>query len=293
MTRLNLNALRVFSVVARHGNLQHAADELNVSRGAVSQRIRRLELDLGVVLLQRETRGVSLTPAGERCRAAIDNALGTLETALVDISGAMRVDHVTLHLGPSTAAKWLMPRMKAFSDRFPGITLRTEVHDRILSRNLGRNEIAIWPGKAADRNPTHRTQRLVDIRLVAVCSPDLMLPHTPMALDELVDLPLLQDAHRRWDALFGIMGQHAPRKVLNFDRAALALDAAMEGHGIAIAPTYMVERDICQKRLVEIWAHPDPTDDCLFVSWSGEHGGQRHLERIVDWIQSGFEDGAR
>lgn len=57
MTDVNLNALRVFSVVAAHGNLQRAADELNLSRGAVSQRIKQLEIDLGVVLLFRGARG--------------------------------------------------------------------------------------------------------------------------------------------------------------------------------------------------------------------------------------------
>lgn len=62
MKQINLNALRVFAVAASRGNLQRAADELNLSRGAVSQRIKQLKIDLGVVLLVRGARGVSMTP---------------------------------------------------------------------------------------------------------------------------------------------------------------------------------------------------------------------------------------
>ncbi|APX12372.1 LysR family transcriptional regulator [Tateyamaria omphalii] len=289
MNHINLNALRVFAVVARHGNLQRAADELCISRGAVSQRIKRLELDLGVVLLERGARGVSVTAAGARCRAAIDEALGTLETALVDVMGAGAADHVTMHLGSSTAATWLMPRMGAFAARFPKVALRTEVHDQVLSRSLGRNEIAIWPGAAPDPNPAHHSRHLTDIRLMAVCSPDLMQTGTPVDLDALLCLPLLQDAHRRWERLVEATGHAARHRVLNFDRAALAIDAAVGGHGVALVPTYMVERDVSAGRLVRIWEHPEPPRTHLYVSWSKDHTGQRHLGRVVEWILSEFE----
>ncbi|WP_147112753.1 LysR family transcriptional regulator [Tateyamaria sp. syn59] len=292
MNRLNLNALRVFAVVARHGNLQRAADELCISRGAVSQRIKRLELDLGVVLLERGAGGVSVTAAGARCKAAVDAALGTLETALVDIKDAAGTDQVTLHLGASTATKWLMPRIGAFDARFPKVGLRTEVHDQVLCRSLGRNEIAIWPGAAPDPNPAHHTRHLTSIRLVAVCSSDLLHADAPVDLDTLLRMPLLQDAHRRWEQLMENAGHATQRKVLNFDRAALAIDAAIGGHGVALVPSYMVEVDVSAGRLVEIWAHPEPPATHLYVSWSREHMGQRHLGRVVDWIVAEFELGA-
>ena len=283
---MNLNALRVFAVVARYGNLQHAADQLNLSRGAVSQRIKQLEIDLGVVLLKREARGVSLTPEGERCRAAVDDALATLETAFVGIKDAK--DRITLHLGPSMATKWLMPRMAAFADTFPDTSLRTEVHDQRLSRNLGRNEIAIWPGKVPDPNPVDHIRHLTDIRLAAVCSPYFLRPDWPMGLETLLTLPLLQDAHQRWDRLIAAAGHQASHKLLNFDRSALALDAAIGGHGVAIAPTYMIENDIRAGQLVEIWFSPEPSEDHLFLSWSRDHLGQRRISRVVNWILAEF-----
>jgi LysR family transcriptional regulator, glycine cleavage system transcriptional activator len=240
-----------------------------------------------VVLLVRGARGVSLTPEGERCHAAVEEALAILDTALVSIGE--RVDRVTLHLGSSTATKWLMPRMDALAARFPTVSLTTQVHERILARSLGRNEIAIWPGSAHDKDPAHGSRRLTDIRLVAVCSPNFLRPDWPMGLKTLLTLPLLQDAHRRWEKLIQTTGCGDAHKLLNFDRSALALDAAIGGHGVAIAPTYMVGNDLRAKKLVKIWVDPDPSEDGLYISWSKVHLGQKRIKRIVDWIALEFE----
>lgn len=287
MKNLNLNALRIFAAVARHGNLQRAADELNLTRGAVSQRIKQLEIDLGVILLERHARGVMLTGVGQRCREAVDKAMATLETVFTEIAQAD--GQVTLHLGSSTAAKWLMPRMEDFAARFPRVSLRTEVHDQPLLRDLARNEIAIWPGKASDPKPFRNARPLTDIRLVAVCSPEFPRPDWPMGVDTLLTLPLLQDAHRRWERLIETHGQRARHTLLNFDRSALALDAAIEGHGVAIAPSYLVESDVNKGRMVVVWVSPEPPNEQLFVSWSHEHVRQPDVRRIVAWITSAFD----
>ncbi|KKL66995.1 hypothetical protein LCGC14_2139380, partial [marine sediment metagenome] len=171
------------------------------------------------------------------------------------------------------------------------ISLRTEVHTQQLPRDLARNEIAIWPGKASDPRPFHNARRLTDIRLVAVCSPDFPRPDWPMELETILNLPLLQDAHRRWETLIEGAGHRARHKLLNFDRSALALDAAIEGHGIAMAPAYLVEHDVMRKRLVEVWVSPSQPAEQLFVSWSQEHVKQPDVLRVVEWIASEFEQG--
>lgn len=181
-----------------------------------------------------------------------------------------------------------MPRMDNFADRFPRVSLRTEVHTQQMSRDLARNEIAIWPGKASNPKPFQNARLLIDIRLVAVCSPDFPKPDSPMDVNTLLTLPLLQDSHRRWEKLIEATGHRAQHKLLNFDRSALALDAAIEGHGVAIAPTYMVEGDVNRKRLVELWVSPEQPAEHLFVSWSHEHVRQPDVRRVVDWIAAEF-----
>jgi LysR family glycine cleavage system transcriptional activator len=110
-----------------------------------------------------------------------------------------------------------------------------------------------------------------------------------MGLETLLTLPLLQDAHRRWEELIHKTGYGDMNKILNFDRSALALDAAIGGHGVAIAPTYMVENDLQSMKLVEIWVDPDPSDDGLYISWAKDHLGQTRIKRIVDWVSSEFK----
>ena len=286
MRQVNLNALRVFATVAEHGNLQRAAETLNLSRGAVSQRIKQLELDLGTPLLVRGARGVSLTPAGERCRVAMNEALAIIETALVDALG--EDGRITLHLGSSFATKWLMPRMAQFRARFPAVSLATEIHDRVLDRDLGRGEIAVWPGTGPDPNPAHHARHLTELRLAAVCGPDFLRPDWPMGPETLLTLPLLQDAHRRWERLAEATGQRPAHAPLNFDRSALALDAAANGHGVAIAPSHLIEADLAAGRLVEIWFPPEPSSEHLFVSWAKDQGNGWHLRRVVDWMLAEF-----
>ncbi|WP_258093372.1 LysR substrate-binding domain-containing protein [Salipiger pentaromativorans] len=283
---MNLNALRVFALAARHGSFQRAAEALHISHGAVSQRIKQLESDLGVVLFDRKPRGVVLTPRGKSYHAAVEEALATLSAATAELTRPAR--RITLHIGSSFAAKWLMPRMKGFNARFPEMSLATEIHDTPLERSLGRNEIALWPARTPGHNPAHHLRRLCELRLVAVCSPDIHRPGAPVDTDTLLSFPLLQDAHRRWDRLIGETGSRGAPTVLNFDRSALALDAAIHGHGVAIAPTFMIEPDLRAGRLVEIWHSPEASGEYLFLSWARQYAHERPLKRTVTWILSEF-----
>lgn len=283
---VNLNSLRVFAIAARHGNFQRAAEELNISHGAVSQRIKQLELDLGVMLFERKPRGVSLTRIGERYYTAVKEALAIIATAATEVEDVSR--QVTLHIGPSTASKWLMPRLNAFATKHPDVSLSTEVHEELLARNLGRNEIAIWPGKATGRNPAHHVRCLTELQLVAVCSPDLPRPDGTLDVAALISLPLLQDSHRRWDLLINTSGHRAKRSILNFGSSALALDAAINGHGIAIAPTYIIEKDIHAGRLTKVWNSPESSKEFLYVSWAKQNADEKPLRRTLNWILSEF-----
>ncbi len=288
---VNLNAVRIFAIAARHGNFQRAAEVLNISHGAISQRIKQLELDLGVALFERKARGVNLTPNGEKYRDAVDKALSILATASADLE---RDDsQVVLHLGASFATKWLMPRMRRFASRFAELAITTEVHEELLPRNLGRSEIAIWPARTPQNAPGNHVARLTELRLVAVCSPHLPWPDRPLDFEAMLSLPLLQDAHRRWERLIGSMGYRARTGLLNFDRSALALDAAIDGHGIAIAPSYMIDADLAKGRLVELWRDPESSGEYLFLSWAEQHRPSSPVNRIVNWILSEFELPAR
>lgn len=283
---VNLNALRVFAIAAQQGNFQRAADVLGISHGAVSQRIKQLEVDLGTVLFDRQSRGVSLTRVGESYRNAVDEALAILSSATADLEGTRR--QITIHVGPSTASKWLMPRLADFNACHPETSLATEVHENLLVRNLGRNELAIWPGKEPDGNPSNETRHLAELELVAVCSPEFTLPTGDLDVEVLVSLPLLQDSHRRWEKLNAETGIRPRNGILNFGSSALALDAAIKGHGIAIAPTFMIENDIQLGKLVKIWRSPLRSGENLYLSWAKKHSYEKPLRQTIRWVLGEF-----
>lgn len=283
---VNLNALRVFAIAARCGSFLRAGEALNISHGAVSQRIKQLELDLGITLFERRARGVSLTPNGERYRDAVEEALSILATAAADLERAGA--SVVLHLGASFASRWFMPRMKRFTATFPGVSVTTETHDQLLQRNLARNEIAIWPGKSVIRAPGDQMMRLAELQFVAVCSPNLLRPDWPLDLETVLSLPLLQDSNRRWERLIDSVGHSERNSLLNFDRSALALEAAINGHGVAIAPTYLIADDLAAERLVEIWRNPDASGEYLFISWAAQITARNSVMQTVNWILSEF-----
>ena len=287
---LNLNALRVFAMAARHGSFQRAAEALHISHGAVSQRIKQLELDLGVILFDRHPRGVTLTPKGAAYFTTVDAALTQLAKATADLQGTD--NQITLHLGASFVSKWLMPRLQDFNDRFPDIAIATEVHDTLLTRSLGRNELAFWPAKTPQGQADDHIQHLCELQLTAVCSPSLLRPDWPPDIETLLTFPLLQDAHKRWERLIAQTDPAGTHRLLNFDRSALALDAAIHGHGIAIAPTLMVERDVQQNRLVELWHSPEPSGEHLFLSWPKHHARDKALRQTIGWILGEFNQAA-
>jgi LysR family glycine cleavage system transcriptional activator len=216
----------------------------------------------------------------------VREALTVLAEATADLDRSS--SRITLHIGSSFASKWLMPRMSAFSARFPDVALTTEIHDTVLERNLGRNEIAIWPATQVAPKPAHQIQRLCALDLVAVCSPDFQRSGDPVDTETLLSLPLLQDANRRWERLIADTGYQGIRNILNFDRSALALEAAIQGHGVAIAPGFMIDGDMHARRLVEIWRNPKPSGEYLFLAWPKHHAREVPLKQTVAWILSEF-----
>lgn len=117
--------LRSFTVVARHLSFTAAAEELNLTKGAVSYQISHLEDELGFQVFARRSRGIVLTDKGKRlwnsCRAAFNE----LEA---DIASLSREEHATITIGMSTyfASRWLSPRLMNFTSRHPQISIRLQ-----------------------------------------------------------------------------------------------------------------------------------------------------------------------
>lgn len=127
----DLNALAVFELVAVERSFRAAADRLGLTRSAVSQTIRRLEETLGIALVQRTTRNVSLTEAGERLIASLRPAMADIQTAIEETGSLRGRPRGQLRLAVSSIAERFLagPLLANFADTYPEIQLDITVTD--------------------------------------------------------------------------------------------------------------------------------------------------------------------
>lgn len=185
---LDLNLLRLFRAVAEGHNFREAGDRLGVTRSAVSQGIRRLEDSLGVALVQRSTRSVRLTEAGERLYRQVAQPLTTLGTALEEAHddgpprGLLRVT------ATSIAERFLSgPLLASFVQAHPGVTLDVTVSDEEFDIVAAGFDAGVRLGEVIEQDmvavPVTGPQREL-----AVAAPAYIARHgTPQHPRELVD----------------------------------------------------------------------------------------------------------
>lgn len=147
---MELRQLAYFEAVVRHGGFSRAAGQLHIAQPAVSAQVRRLERELGTVLLERTTRRVTLTPAGELVLARARSALAQVEGARADVAGLAAVTRGQLRIGATQLLASIdLPRALAgFCRRYPGVTiaLRTGlVADLLADLDAGRIDLALCP----------------------------------------------------------------------------------------------------------------------------------------------------
>ena len=246
-----LNGLKAFEAAARNGNFTRAAEELNVTQGAVSHQVKALEDTLGLKLFQRERHRVILTEAGRDYLSVIRDALDQIAVGTDRLLQRQGSGTLTVSISPDFAAKWLVNRLSRFSEKHPDVDLRVSATAHYIDFARDDVDLAIRHG---DGNwPGLDVQRLYSERLFPVCSPKLVAGRNRITKPaDLLKFPLLrlEDA-KNWTRLFDAAGVKAavgPGPVLN--RASMLIDAAIDGQGIALARTALAAWDLINGRLV-------------------------------------------
>ena len=248
----SLNALKAFEASARLESFTQAAAELCVTQGAVSQQVRALEEELGVRLFQREGRRLSLTEAGRAYLEVVRDSFDRLAAGTARLLQRQSSGLLSITTSPNFAAKWLVHRLGRFSELHPDIELRISagIHHVDFAREdvdlAIRHGEGSWPGLDA--------VRLCEEEIFPVCSP--LLVKGKGALRKPADVarhPLLHSndhgAWKRWLDRFGDKGVDPHRGVV-FNQASMAIDAAVQGQGIAMARTALAAWDLVAGRLV-------------------------------------------
>ncbi|WP_147163349.1 transcriptional regulator GcvA [Pararhodospirillum oryzae] len=284
-----LNALRTFAVAARRLSFTLAAQELGVTQAAVSHQIRSLETWLGVELFKRRNKQVILTESGQVYAVAVNQALDEIAEATAALVRAdSRGGGLTLSTMSSFAIKWLVHRLSGFLNSHPEVAVRLHTSMELASFAGDGVDVAVrMARKVADGL---HADLLLEEELMPVCSPALL--EGPRPLRDPADLRhhvLLQDVGISWSwwldplGLRGLDGQRPVRGPGYLD-SALAIQACIDGQGVMLGRTVIVEDDIQAGRLIEPFSVRVPNPMKYWLVCPPSHLIRPPVRAFRDWI---------
>jgi LysR family transcriptional regulator, glycine cleavage system transcriptional activator len=249
-----LNALKSFEAAARHESFTRAADELCVTQGAVSHQVKALEAELGLRLFHRERQRLVITEAGRSYLEVVRDAFDRLAAGTERLLQRQSAGVLTVSTSPNFAAKWLVHRLGRFAEAHPSVDLRVSASLHHVDFAREDVDVAVRHGDGG-WSGLHVT-RLCTEALFPVCSPKLMRGRQalrePAALRHHVLLHL--DDRRdwaKWLEAAGLDGADLARGPV-FNQASMAIDAATDGQGVALARSALAAWDLLAGRLVRL-----------------------------------------
>jgi LysR family glycine cleavage system transcriptional activator len=296
----SLTGLRAFEAAARHLSFTRAAAELNVTQTAVSHQIRRLEEQLGLRLFVRRNRSLHLTREAQDYLPSVHAAFEDLRLATERLLRADRPALLTVSTMPSLAAKWLMPRLGGFQEAHPAIEIRITASTHLVDFRRDEVDVAIRYGRG--RWPGLRADWLMTEDLFPVCSPALLGGERPLRRPEdlahhtLLHARMSRDDWQLWLTAAGLPPSLASRRGLTFDETLMALEAAIDGLGVALGRTPFVEADIAAGRLVIPFDVKLPAEAGFYVVAPHETADTPKIALFRQWLVAtakGAEPSAR
>jgi LysR family glycine cleavage system transcriptional activator len=286
-----LNSLPSFEAAARHLSFSKAAEELNVTHGAVSRAIRHLETHLGVQLFVRKTRSVSLTPIGASYAAEVRQSLDQLAAATLATSG-QQSSVLTVSTLDAFASKWLVPRLFKFRHAHGDIDIRLSTSDKLADFVSDGIEIAIRYGRG--QYPGVKTELLMQEDISPVCSPSLLEgPHPLRTPADLKFHTLIHDDFpidwTMWLKMAGVEGVDAHRGP-SFYASEHVVQAAVQGEGVALGRSSLVDDDIAAGRLVRPFEFRLSAGLAYYLVYPPEALKRPKVRHFREWIMSEVSD---
>jgi DNA-binding transcriptional LysR family regulator len=245
-------ALRAFEAAARLESFALASEELHLTPSAISHQIRSLEGYFGLPLFLRRNRGVALTADGARLAGQLFEAFDAIESACADLRPTHGAPTLAVHSSPSFATQWLGPRLPRFMAAHPEIDLSlssaADAADLLRHPEL---DITIAYG-APLRSQGVVTEALGMEEIAPLCAPhwfEIEPTPTDIAQSVLIDSRLNPVRWRDWLAMNGA-ALPLRRNRPSFDRASLAIAAAVDGLGVALESTRLAEQELQRGDLV-------------------------------------------
>lgn len=281
-----LLALRAFDAAAHHLSFSKAAGELNVTHGAVSRQVRGLEQYLDVQLFRRVNRTVVMTDAGQLYYSAVRDLLDGLVEATRRLHAREQSGVLTVSTLDSFAVKWLLPRLARFRTHHPEIDVRLSTGDAVADFSRDGVDIAVRHGRG---NYSGLSAELLLIEeLFLVCSPKLLQgSRTLKSPEDLRHHTLIHDGMRDdwhvWLKAAGVENVDHTRGP-TYPYSNMVIQAAIQGEGVALARSALVEDDLKAGQLVKPFEISLPVEFAYYVVYPEQHLSRPKVKAFRDWL---------
>ncbi len=284
---VSLNALRAFAAAGRHLNLAAAAGELFVTPSALSHQIKALEATLGIQLFERHKKGLKLTTQGEQLLGPITTAFEQIEQALTQLSRPPREGSLHISMLSTFAMRWFIPRLARFQSQNPEINVRIatsvtpvdfEREDMDCAIRFGRGN---WPGLVA--------VELFSERLAPFCSPQLATAEKPLEKPEdlvqqrLLAARLRPDDWRIWLSASGLE-KLAIQPPVEYETRNFAIQAAIDGLGVAIVDPALVAEEVRSGRLIQPFAQIPTSQGAYYFVYPKHMKPSPEIVAMKKWL---------
>ena len=282
-----LSCLMAFESAARRSSFKLAAIELNLTPSAVSHQIAKLEELLEIKLFDRTGRQIQLTTSGQEYLSRLSGALDTISVATDNARKGVN-NTLFVHCSPSFASLWLMPRLTDFAKTYPNISLTLSSSVMPSDFDSAQVDLDIRYGL-----PVWEGVKVVPIyqeRLLPLASPEFIKQHNIKKPEDLINLPLINSSVNilQWNDWFASrkIDYIPPQYAYRFERTFMALEAAVQGLGVAFDSSFMADRLIQAGTLVPIfkteWSLKVEAHHMVFPS---RHMHRPEVMNFIEWVQ--------
>jgi LysR family transcriptional regulator, glycine cleavage system transcriptional activator len=280
------SGLKSFEAAARYLSFNQAAEELNVTPGAISRQIQSLEEFLGKALFHRHHKRVELTAVGRQYLAEISHPLQKISAASTRLRSEPRRNAISICTYPTFAIRWLIPRWAKLHETFPELDIQLTTSLNPADFTEEGFDISIQVLQKGWAQKGYVIEPLLNISTYPVCSPKIAKKIS--SLDDLSNVTLLHESPRptdwpRWCKLAGVSHLDA-NKGLNFESADMALHAAIEGVGVAIGIDVLIEEDVKNGRLVKLFEPSRQSNFPFQLVTPAAKSGHGKIKELRQWL---------
>ena len=287
----SLKSLRVFRVAGRHLSFKLAADELCITASAVSHQVKNLESFLEIDLFVRKTRALELTGPGIKYFEFLDGMFARLEAETHQLRAEYGRHVIRLCVPPFFASELLLPKLSEFKALMPDTDIRVMTQPSMMKLHPADADLSILLGN--EDWPELETVPLFSRHIMTACSPSLKKKFGFSSFSDLDGRTLIVHENRphSWENWASALHIPPPKagKVYRFDSMAAVVQAAAQGHGVAIVSWPLCQSWFKSGALVRALQDKVKTEEKFHVAYRPEENEREEVTRLIEWIVEKFK----